>query len=259
MRGLIWVPVLALSWLSLGACFYVHDDDCESNADCHSGRVCQQGQCLDPEDAEASENSSDGFGGTGTGGSNGETTGAETTGAETTGEPTDDEGPSCSGINRGTQVATVTDGPSICESPSSSVTAVFGDDSLLESVDGQACTLTEIGFECGESLADTYDCGGCPFEVYLSKLYVEGEWVTVGWAISPTSCVSEACADYCCTSESGTSFNSLYWLSQPAPGATTASSASSSSSSSSATSGGCTGACCECGFPFCDGDCAGCC
>lgn len=262
MRGLIWVVVLAMSWLSLGACFYVHDDDCVSDADCHSGRVCQQGQCLDAEDAE---NSNGGFGGGGGTEStpseetSSEETSSENTTSQPTSEPPDDDGPSCSGINSGTQIATVTDGPSICEASSSSVTAVFGDDSLLESLDGSACTLTDIGFECGESLADTYECGGCPFKVYLSELYYEGEWVTVGWAVTPTSCTNEACAEYCCTSDTGTNFNSLYWLPQTPPGATTSSSTSSTSSSTSATTGACTGPCCECGFPFCDGNCAGCC
>lgn len=250
MRGLIWVPVLTIAWLGLGACFYVHDGDCVSNGDCHSGRVCQQGQCRD---AGEVENPAGGFGGTESSAS-GETSAANTT-SQVTSEPPDDGGPSCSGINRGTQLASVTDGPSICESPSSSVTAVFGDGSLLERLDDGACTLTNVGSECGDTLADTYDCGECSFKVYLSQLYVEGEWVNVGWAITPTSCAADGCADYCCTSdESGTVFTSLYWLPQAPTGATTASSASSSS-----TSGACSGPCCECGFPFCDGDCAGCC
>ena len=261
MRGLIWVPVLTLGWLGLGACFYVHDDDCTSNTDCEVGRVCQDGQCLDAEDLESS---SDGNGGNGTDGeisggeiSNGGTGGSGTSGSE------DDSGPSCEGINSGTQVARVTesDVAPICESPSSSVTAVFGNDSLLESLDGSSCELTNRGYECGDALADRYACGDCSFQVTLETVPYEGETVTVGWSIKATSCVSEGCADYCCTSESGVAYNSLYWLPQTAPGQTSASSGSSgtgtsSSGSNSAASGG---NCAGCGEPFCSGECTGCC
>jgi len=266
MRALTWVPVLTLAWLGLGGCFYVHDDDCESNLDCESGRVCQDGQCLDAEDLE---NSNGGNGGNGTDGENSaggtsseESSAGGTASSGTTGSE-DDDGPSCEGIDSGTQVARVTDSdvPPICESPSSSVTAVFGGDSLLESLDGSSCELASRGYECGDALADTYDCGDCSFKVVLETVPYEGQTVVVGWAIEPTSCVSEGCSDYCCTSESGTAYSSIYWLPQAAPGQTTASSSSSgtSASSSGSNSAASGGNCAGCGYPFCDGECLGCC
>lgn len=224
MRGLIWIPSLTACWFGLGACFYVHDDDCSSNLDCHSGRVCQQGECVDAEAAEGSSDGSGGGEGTGpalnssTTGSSDGSGGGEGTGpapnSSTTGSGA--AAPGCGGIQSGTQIVAVTSGPSVCMPAHQAFSAVFGAGSMLESVELGQCSLTEPGTECYEAFPDTYECGSCSFEVYLSSIFSEGESVNVGWVITPASC-SAGCAYYCCTSE-GTDYPGLYWLSQTPPG-----------------------------------------
>jgi hypothetical protein len=63
---------------------------------------------------------------------------------------------------------------------------------------------------------------------------------------------TDACARYCCTKDSDIRFASDYWLDQLAPGG-----GGGAGGSTGGTGSG--GPCDGCGYPFCDGNCAGCC
>jgi len=206
MRRLLWVPVLTLAGSSIGSCSE-YDDDCLSDSDCHTGRICRQGQCQDAEGG--GETTSSGFGGTASGGSGGTTSGgsggttsgtsvvtsSHSTATATTGESPEGPPPSCEGILSGSERAYSPIGSEICEATISFVRVEFGEDSSLVTLDDSSCTLTEVGSECSETAPDTYACGECTFELYLKS--------TGTWIIAATSCGRDACTGYCCVTPMG--------------------------------------------------------
>ena len=212
MRGLLWVPVLMLAGVSIGSCSG-YDDDCSSDSDCHTGRVCRQGECRD---ADSGETSSSGFGGAASSSSVTSSSQLTATATATTGPPPVDAVPSCEGIESGVEGGFLPTGTRLCEPPIPFIVAEFERDSLLVSLDTEHCTLTQGGSECSATAADTYECGECTFKIYLTDTG-EGTW---RWAIAGASCERDACADYCCATSTG-SYHSEYWLlgapSPPAP------------------------------------------
>jgi len=181
MRGLIWIPSLTACWFGLGGCFFVHDDDCASNADCHPGRTCERGQCVD------AAGTSGGLGGS---------------------SSIPMEEPSCQGY-QGTFVASISTESAVCLPAQQSFSAVFGATSLLEQADGRNCVLTEGGSECQASVPDTYVCERCAFNVSRRTVLEQGLALERS-AIAPANCRGD-CENYCCSTSSAT-YPGVYWL-----------------------------------------------
>jgi hypothetical protein len=128
----------------------------------------------------------------------------------------------------------------------------IGPGGLVQSINGQSCTLSMRGSSCYDVFPDLYQCGACTFAVQAKS--TDGS-TTVGWSVNVNSC-SDACAQYCCTKDSEIRFASDYWLDQlPSGSGGTGSGGSGSSTGGTNPRDPCDG----CGFPFCDGNCAGCC
>jgi len=84
MKYTRFLPVIAFAWLNALGCIQVSepdddDDECDTNEDCASDRVCEDGECV--ERGEGGESARGGSGGSGTGGTGGSSKGG--TGGET--------------------------------------------------------------------------------------------------------------------------------------------------------------------------------
>jgi len=210
--------------------------ECECNeGECGRLLACVEGQCVRADDVG------------GTGGSPSEGGSGGTSGTPST-------GPSCTDLRSGTQQATHAE-IALCFAPTTAFSVSIGASGLVTSIDGRACTFQTRGYECFSSFPDQYDCGGCQFNVEAES--IDGT-TPVGWTVSAYSC-TEGCTDYCCSSESGIAFPSDYWLDQTAPGGSGGVGGTSGGAGTSAGGTNPRDPCAGCGYPFCDGNCAGCC
>ena len=158
-------------------------------------------------------------------------------------------GPSCTDLRTGTQNATHAE-ISYCQAEVQVFPVIIGAAGLVQSINGQTCTFLTRGTQCFDIYPDQYQCGACVFDV--QAMSNDGS-TPVGWAVNVDEC-SDACAQYCCTMDSDIRFASDYWLDQIAPGG-------SGTGGTGASTGGTSSRdpCAGCGYPFCDGNCAGCC
>lgn len=238
--------------LASSSCVTAAEDDCEEGT---RGCPCARGgcklsslSCIDDLCVRAGENGGASAGGaTGSGGTTGGVT--ESGGASGTGNAS--TGPSCTDLRIGTQNATHGEIAS-CRAEVQSFQVSIGPGGLVQTINGQSCTLSMRGSSCYDVFPDVYQCGACSFDV---QAFSTSGTAPEGWFVNVSSC-SDACAQYCCTMDSEIRFASDYYLDQTPAG---------SGGSGSGGAGGSTGGtnprdpCAGCGFPFCDGNCAGCC
>ncbi len=240
MRKLALALLALGSWLSVPGCMFAHDSGCVDDGDCKGNRICDAGDCVD-----RSGVGPEGFGGTTS------PTPSEGKAGTTSLGSSGSEAPSCTDLRSGTQTGTAPDSV-ICNPSTRTVSVSIATGGEVQSIAGESCTLSQVGTSCYETVPDQYECGSCLFDVNMQS--IDGS-TPVGWSVSAHSCASSGCAEYCCASESGIMFAADYWLDQLAPGG--------SSGGGTPTPGGSGGnprdPCNGCGFPFCDGNCAGCC
>jgi hypothetical protein len=220
------------AWLGMQACMFVHDDACAKDSDCKNGRICNAGTCSDTDGSVSPEGSDVGNEGSASGNGGG----------------TPAKGPTCTALRSGMQQATHAE-TALCQAPTSSFSVSIGSSGLVQSIDGRSCTLTKPGYSCYETSPDEYQCGACTFKV--NGVSTTGTGPPVGWTVSVAGC-SEACTQYCCSSDSAIIHTSDYWLDQTGSGGGTTPGGSNSGSNPR-------DPCDGCGFPFCDGNCVGCC